>query len=404
MASADTTRFTARQPNAQKRLRVALIAHDIHEHGGMERAFAELIRRTHEEVDFVVISGRLANHLRPLVKWNKVPLPQRPFPLKYVVFFLAAGLRLRSTSRDIAHTMGAIVPNRADVACVQFCHAGFVTSTGRLAPAGASTPRRLNTGFARMIGLAAERWCYQRRRLRQFAAVSRGVAAELTKHYAGVPVTLTPNGVDPEVYRPDAATRRELRGEHGLGDDEIIALFVGGDWSRKGLDLAIKGLAEAAARLENDIRLWVVGSGDVRRFQALADAHEVGEYVQFMGPSTHAERFFQAADIFLLPTLYETFSLVAYEAAACGLPLVATHVSGIDDLASDGQAGILVERDPGAIADALVRLGADRSLRSAMGSAGREFARQYTWERSAETVLALYQHLMLNRQGAPLAR
>ena len=96
-----------------------------------------------------------------------------------------------------------------------------------------------------------------------------------------------------------------------------MCLFVGGDWDRKGLGVAIE--AVSLVRQRTPIRLWVVGRGESGRFEQLAERLGVGDHVRFFGPRADTERFYQAADIFVLPTEYETFSLVAYEAAASSL-------------------------------------------------------------------------------------
>ena len=169
-----------------------------------------------------------------------------------------------------------------------------------------------------------------------------------------------PNGVDVERFGPDAGTRDRVRKELDVAPDVLVALFVGGDWERKGLAIAIKGIAEARDR-RAELELWVIGQGQEPRFRDLARRAGVADRVRFFGARADVARFYQAADIFILPTAYETFSLVAHEAAACGLPVVATRVSGIEDLVGDDEAGILVARTPEAMGDALARLAADDS-------------------------------------------
>ncbi|HET7572560.1 MAG TPA: glycosyltransferase family 4 protein [Gaiellaceae bacterium] len=370
---------------------IVLVAHDVHDRGGMERAFFELVARTAGERRFVVVARELDPRLRPLVEWRRIRTPARPFPLKFLLFALLAGIELRRVRGSLVHTLGAIVPNRADLATVQFCHAGFRAATGGLAPADAPPLRRLNTAISRAAALAFERWCYRPRRLRRFAAVSRGVAAELARHYGRVPATITPNGVELDRYAPDPATRAAVRGELGAREDELVVLFVAGDWDRKGLGVAIDGVAAAARETASPLALWVVGRGDTARFRRRAEA--AGARVELLGPRDDAERYFRAADVFLLPTLYETFSLVAHEAAAAGLPVVATRVSGIDELVGDDEAGLLVERDPAAVADALVRLG-DPELRRRLGEEAARRAANYSWERSVEAVRRTYRDLL----------
>lgn len=376
---------------------VALVAHGVHDRGGMERVCAELVRRGSDRYRFVVYSSELDPGLEEFVAWKRIVVPRRPIPLKFVAFFVTAGLRLSRSPVDLVHSVGAVVPNRVDLASVHFCHAGFRERTGSLAPAGRTFLRRINTALARLVALGAERWSYRPERVRRLAAVSTGVALELRSHYPRVPTTVAPNGTDAERFRPDLALRRGVRLTERVGPSEVVALFLASDWDHKGLSLAIAGVAQASSGLDARLLLWVVGRGDERRFRAIAERSDVGDRVRFFGVRTDAERFYQAADIFVLPTVYETFSLAAFEAAASGLPLVAPAVSGIEELIGKDEAGIIVDRTPASVASALTRLGADPELRARLGEVGRRRASEYTWERSVESVLALYGELLTDR-------
>ncbi|HSX23153.1 MAG TPA: glycosyltransferase family 4 protein [Gaiellaceae bacterium] len=372
---------------------MALVAHGIHDRGGMERAFAELVRGVHDEFDLVVISSDLAEELRPLVTWRRTRAPERPLIVRFPVFLVRAGLRLRREDVDLVHTMGAIVANRVDLVSVQHCHAGFRAATGRLAPRGVPALRRVNTSLARAIALASERWCYRPTRVRALAPVSRGVAAELERHYPGIPLSITPNGVDVERFSPNAAARAELRTAFGSGDDAVVALFVGGNWDLKGLAIAIEAVA-MAERLGSPMTLWVVGDGPRERFEKLARDHGVGARVRFFGPRDDTERFYAAADVFVLPTQYEAFPLVALEAAASGMPLIVTRVNGIEELLSDDRGGILVERDAQSVGAALARLAPNPAERARIGADARANALDYTWARSVEAVRDVYRTLL----------
>jgi UDP-glucose:(heptosyl)LPS alpha-1,3-glucosyltransferase len=372
---------------------VALVAHAIHDQGGMERAFYELIRRAHDRYRFTVIAGELAPELRALVEWRRVPVPRRPAVLAQLAFAVVAGRTLTHTRAELVHTLGAVVPNHVDLSTVQFCHAGYVSTTGRLAPPDVPVVRRLNTSAARVAALVAERRCYRPEHTRLAAAVSEGVAAELARHYPRLPVVITPNGVDVTRFRPRADTREKVRREHAANGD-VVALFVGGDWDRKGLGVAIQGLALARGANAARLKLWVVGAGDDRRFRSLAASLGVADGVSFLGKRADTEAFFQAADLFVSPTQYETFSIAAYEAAASELPVVSTPVSGVAELVGDGEAGILVERSAQAVGTALARLAGDEDLRRHMGEAARRKAAAYGWDRSVNSVTEAYDGLL----------
>jgi UDP-glucose:(heptosyl)LPS alpha-1,3-glucosyltransferase len=216
------------------------------------------------------------------------------------------------------------------------------------------------------------------------------VCRELAKHYPGIEARITPNGVDVERFRPDSQTRTDVRRELGVDFAEVIAVFVGGDWGRKGLAVAIRALAIASRAQPTQLRLWIIGDGDEGPFRALAREVGIESRVVFLGRHSDVERYLQAADLFVFPTSYETFSIASYEAAATGLPVLATPVSGIEDLIGADETGIAADAVPDAVAAGLARLAGDAELRQRLGAAGRARAREYSWERSARSVLDTY--------------
>jgi glycosyltransferase involved in cell wall biosynthesis len=393
--------MTVSGPAGTPRARVLFVAHEAHDDGGMERAMAELIRRAARDYDVVVVSRKLASDLRSLVEWQRVRIPQRPRPLAFVLFFLLAGIRAARTRADIVHTLGALVPNHADIATVQFCHAGYREASRAGAPPRRPPARRLNAALGRTLGLAAERWSYGRGRVQVLAAVSKGVARELNRHYPSARVAVTPNGVDLERFRPDFRSRRELRSDEGVDPDHMVAVFVGSDWDHKGLEIAMRGLAQARASGATNLKLWVVGRGDTTRFEKEARSLGIVEDVRFFGFRRDTERFYQAADVFVFPSAYETFSLVSFEAAACGLPVVATRLNGVEELIGPDDGGLTIGRSPEAFANALLYLATNPHERQAMGNLARRRAARFTWERSTQGVLDLYSDLL---EGTPEGR
>lgn len=378
------------------RSRIALVAHDIHDHGGMERVNAELVRALHLEFDLTVVSATLADDLLPfVVRWRRIRVPRRPFLAKFLVFFVAAGWAIHRDypHLDLVHTLGAIVPNRVDIASLHFCHAGFRSATGSLAAHGAPLLRRVNSAASRRVALWAECWCYRPGRTRVLAAVSDGVRLEAMRHFPRVPVVLTPNGVDTARFSPDHIVRDRTRRAANVGENTCVALFVGGEWDRKGLGLALEGLAMARAS-GVDVVLWVVGTGDTSRFAARVQELGMDQYVWFLGRCDHVESFYPAADLFVLPSAYETFSLACFEAAASGLPLVIPPISGARDLVGRDKGGVIIERDAGSVARAFRALGGDRARRIHRGSVARRRAEKFTWGACTAEVAKLYRSLL----------
>ncbi|WP_217921322.1 FkbM family methyltransferase [Miltoncostaea oceani] len=380
---------------AERPIRVALVAHDIHWEGGMERAMAELISTAPPHVRFTVVSATLAPELRHLVEWRRVDVPRRPFPAKFTAFYIRSARAVRGLDVDLIHTCGALTAARADLASVHFCHHGYVRAA-RMLSAGGPPLRRVNTTVSRLLALAAERVAYRPSRLRLAACVSDGVAREMHVAFPGLVTAITPNGVDSAHYRPDPATRAAVRDQHGAGA-ATVALFVGGDWNRKGLPIAIEAVRRAR-RGGSDVVLWVVGSGDVGRMRR-EHGGGVEEVVTFLGAVKDPAPFYVAADVLVLPSLYETFSLVAHEAAACGLPVVGTRVHGVDALVTRGEGGLMVERGAEAFAEALVALAEDPPARRRLGDAGRRYAHAHPWRASVRAVTGAYDELVRSDRG-----
>jgi len=370
---------------------VTLVAHDVGTPGGMERQLAELCTGLLERgYRVTVIARRCALAAHPRLRFVCVRGPRRPFSLAYPSFFVLGTLAVLRRRDGILHAMGAIVFNRADVVTVQFCHHGYRAAGGAPQSSRPGLAHRANAALAARMSRAAERLCYRPQRAGRLVAVSGGVARELERFFpvAAADIAIIPNGVGGEEFAPDKAARAQLRAQLGLADDDLVALFVGGDWERKGLGFAIQGVARAAPW-----HLLVVGRGDERRYRTVAAREGAADRVHFAGSTDAPARYFAAADAFVLPTLYEAFALVMLEAAAAGLPLVVTPVNGTEELVRDGVNGWLVVRDGAVIARRLHELREDSQLRTAMSRAARGSAQHYGWDGVVESSVALYGRL-----------
>ena len=379
----------------EDRPRIAVVAHRVDDSGGMERVHAELVRRLLDRYRFTIVSSNVAADLRGKVDWLRVPLPSKPIPLRFLVFYGLGALQLRRAHTDLVHVCGALVPNRADVASVHFCHAGFAAASGRLAAECSTFPRRLNTSLLRRLAIGAERWSYRPKKVRLLAPVSRQVAEELFAAFPDVVIHETPNGVDLDRFCPDDSAREAVRAELGTDEKATVALFVGGDWGRKGLAIVIEALAIARSNA-SQLELWVLGAGDERRFGSYAAAVGVEEAVRFLGRSDKPERYYQGADIFVCCSSYEGSSLAFLEAAASGLPLVSTRVGAASPLIErEGDPpGVLVERQASEVGAAFAELAADAERRTRYGKAARQSAEQCGWDPLADRVDTIYRGLL----------
>jgi UDP-glucose:(heptosyl)LPS alpha-1,3-glucosyltransferase len=370
---------------------VIFVAHDVGGSGGMERQAEELVRRLLDAGRPVTVIARTcAVEGREGLRFLRVPTPRRPAPLGYAAFFMVASLLLPRRSDALLHTMGAIVANRVDVATVQYCHRAAITKVDGSRASRPGRPYRINAAVAGILSRTGEAWCYRRGRTRLLCAASGGVARELREQFPAMQgaVRTIPNGVDAVVFRPDPAARRTIRTELGVDERTPLALFVGGDWERKGLSHAVDALA-----LAPEWQLAVAGAGDPEPLASRARAAGSESRLRFLGQVENTPHLYAAGDAFLLPTAYEAFPLVALEAAASGLPLLVTPVNGAEDLIEDGRNGWFISRDGQDIARRLNELRSEPELARAMAEGARAAATGFSWKRMADGYVSLYAEL-----------
>jgi len=376
---------------------VTLVAHDVGGIGGMELVVGEMVRGLLNEGHSVTVVARTCDlPAHPELRWVRVPGPTRPFPLAYPWFLIVGSLLVWRHRRGVLHSTGAIVFNRVDVTTVHWCHLGAVAKADLPSHRRSGFLYQLNARIALRLSRLVERLCYRPQRVRHLVAVSRGVNDELEEHFSHMSGTITviPNAVDPSVFHPDPAARVRQRRVLGLADGDFVALFLGGDWERKGLPVVV----EAVARTPR-CHLLVVGNGDNIRYIHLAGLRGASGRIQFVGATRQPAAYYAAADVFILASAYESFSLATYEAAASGLPLLATRVSGVEDILVEGWNGWFVERDAGSIAAKLSRLEGDPSLRKAMGERARLSSERFRWELVVESYIRLYRDILDERSG-----
>lgn len=242
-------------------------------------------------------------------------------------------------------------------------------------------------------------------------AASEIEADELTRLYGADPakVSIVPCGVDTDVFRPI----RQVDAREALGRDqcERLVLFVGRIEQIKGIDVLLDALGLLFKRrpdLRGELCLLVVGGaldpGDdapetekVQDLRRLVHEHRMEDSVDFVG-SVDQDRlalWYSAADLCAVPSLTESFGLVALEAMACGVPVVATRVGGLQTVVEDGRSGLLVAPgDHAALAEAIEQVLMDHRLRMHLAHGARERAEQFTWHRVGDGIESIYERVL----------
>ncbi len=217
-------------------------------------------------------------------------------------------------------------------------------------------------------------------------------------------VTIVPCGVDTSVFTPDGPVAPRTGRRRLL----VLGRLVG----RKGQDDAVRAL-----RAVPDAELVVVGGPsadavdrdpEVRRLRAIAAEAGVGDRLVFTGSVSRADvpAWVRSADVVLAVPWYEPFGITPLEAMACGRPVVATAVGGLQDSVVDGVTGDLVlPRDPDRLGRVLAALLADDARRVAYGLAGVERVRdRYRWSRVVADTDSVYRQVLAGRRLVEAAR
>lgn len=207
--------------------------------------------------------------------------------------------------------------------------------------------------------------------------------------YAPTDYQVIPNGIDTERFSSEGATRPEFE------DGKINILFVGRLEKRKGLGHLINACALLRKEFDN-FRLIIVGPGKRLRPKYIEQIEELKlDNVVFTNfvPFTELPEYYRTADIYCSPaTGGESFGIVLLEAMSCGTPVVASNIDGYASVLRDNIDGLLFPQgDEAALAQTLLKLINNASLRKSMGESGKQNAQNYSWPKVARQVLNLYE-------------
>jgi D-inositol-3-phosphate glycosyltransferase len=220
-------------------------------------------------------------------------------------------------------------------------------------------------------------------------------------------IVVIPPGVDLSRFYPIPAD--EAKEAIGVNTCNRMLLFVGRIEPLKGIDTLIQAIAimRQSGELDEDVCLALIGgetdvspenvSKEMAHLHEMRQQYNLGDFVTFLGQRSQdtLPYYYSAAEAVVVPSVYESFGMVALEAMACGTPVVASEVGGLAFLVQDQKTGYTVPfADPQALADRLTDLLHDEPLRRQMGTQAAIFARDYAWEKITARVKSLYDEVL----------
>lgn len=383
---------------APPRLRVAVLnRHFGARFGGAERYSVALVEQLAQRHEMHVFAQEI-EHDWPGVQYHRV---SRPFPKPRWVnqlWFAARTWWLTRHGFDVVHSHENTWHGQVQTVHVRPFRVGVFHGRG---PWGKAVKWLNILTSLRLMSY----WWLEGARLRsgprrRVVASSETVKAEILAaypHAAGMLCVIPPGVHVPAVSR-DEAVRSARRLALKLPTGVPLALFVGNDYTKKGLPALLQALPALPA-----LHLAVVGQGQQAAFRQRAQALGVQDRVHFLGSLPDMAPAYDAADLLVHPTTEDTYAMVVLEALAHGLPVVvsAQAYCGISADLTDGHNALLLEnpRDAMQLAAAVQRVLSDPETARSLGQAGRQFAAERGWERRAEQQETLYREVT---SGQPL--
>ncbi len=351
------------------------------------RYVIELATRLGDEHQVAVYSGVFWRPVRSLFPCRFVPVVSRPAVARLATLWTASVVVAKRHHTDIVHIQGADAPI-GNVITAHCCNPAMRAAAGH----GATLYRRFNYA----IGAVVEKFCMSKSSTRKVIAVSQQVKHEIEREYGVDPtkVVVIHHGVDSDAFHPGhrARWRAPVRARLGLGLDTFLVSFVGGDYRLKGL----VPLLEALGRLPGAVKVLAVGVKPDAALAHFVQRNGLEDRVTFLSNTTEVASLYAAADCFVLPTRYDTFSMATLEAMASGLPVLVSRAAGVLEILTPGRDCIVLEDpdDAEALAGHLGRVVRDEALRTNLSAQARKTAERHTWDGVAQRTLAAYREAL----------
>lgn len=373
-------------------MKVCLVLGDFHKQGGISRYAAELAERFVKEHETHIITTNYSYKIPNLIVHKKPMMPGRSWFLQrlYTIYYNTRySNKIKSEfDIDIINQNGSESLS-CDVVTMHSCHKAWVREYKSW---GLLQYIRGSINLSDRIVLPIEGRILEKGS-KKIISVSEGVKREILENY-NVPeekITVIPNGVDLEEFSPDPQKRIEIRNQYNIDENDIVLLFTGYEFRRKGLEYVIKALPD----IGKNAKLFAVGKSNPKPFQKLANKLGVSDNVIFTGFVQEIKDYYAASDIFVFPSTYEPFGLVITEAMATGIPAITSDLAGAAELITNGYDGLLLS-DPENVNDIVEKINMlieDENLRKQMGKNARKTAENYSWDEIARRTIEVYKEV-----------
>jgi glycosyltransferase involved in cell wall biosynthesis len=363
-------------------VRIAIFDYHVTPTSPVGGCHVRMLQELCHEHEFTVFAVAFDNPCPERIGWVRVPAIARPIFLLFLTFYGVAPLLfllrfIRTKQRfDVVQTVESYI-GWSTVTYSHFCHRAYLRTFWK--QSGATGIRGMVRWLDHALRSIVEPWTY--RCAESVVVPSKGLADELTREYPYIrhSVRIIANPIDTErMICPPHFDAAAFRQSVGLTPDDTVLTFVAlGHFERKGLPLLLAALRQID---RPDLKLLVVGGREdlISNYRRKVDALKLRERVVFVGMQRDTRPYLWASDGFIFPSSYEVFSLVCFEAAAAGLPLIVSTVYGVEEFLQDGVNGVVVQRTAEGVAQGIERfLALSAQERRAMSDCARHDVQHY---------------------------
>jgi glycosyltransferase involved in cell wall biosynthesis len=341
------------------------------------------------------------------ISWHRISALPGPHLLGFCWWILANHLQrwwdghFRGLRYDLTYTPG-INCFDADIISVHVLFCDFYrqvrdTLSLRHNP-GSSWLRLMHRRLYYGLIIDLEKLIYTRKRC-LLTAVSRRTSENL-RRFGRYQVPVIYHGISMERFNSKNRTRLRdpSRFHFGLDESTLCLLLVGNGWRNKGLETLLEAVGSIGSP---DLHLLVVGRDDPLPYRDAIERMGLDRRVSFLPPRPDVEFYYAASDVYVSPSLEDSFGMPPLEAMACGLPVIVSSCAGVSEIVTDGVDGLVLKdpKDGAFLAKMILDLRCNPALRSNLGENAANTARRYTWGSNVAQLETLFAQVLEQRRS-----
>jgi glycosyltransferase involved in cell wall biosynthesis len=394
--------------------RLIIVSPFIDKKHGTERRVAEWTSRLTTDFEVHVYSQNVQDLDLSTLTWHRIWKAPGPHLINFLWWLTANHVirwwdrRFRGLRPDLVFTAGT---NCLDADAISI-HIVFKEFESQVRPelnfsrnSVASWPKIIHRRLYYKLIIFLEGILYRNPKA-QLILIAKKTALDLNRFYGPhPPLPVVYMGIDHHCFNPESrlAARSNARAALDLPPNQIVFLLVGNDWRKKGVTTLLSAFAAIQAK---ETVLLIAGSDEKATYERQVDNLGLKGRVRFLPSRSDVQFYYAAADIYVGPSIEDTFAQPPAEAMSCGLPVITTVTNGTAEIITDGVDGLILYEPTNveALASQLRLLIVSPDLRERLGQNAAKTAQKYTWDRNGEEFRRIFAEILSSKRRKGVER